>query len=332
LPRPHFGGGLSEPARQLYSANLEDKTVVNVEISGLLLKVAKKIELILKSPNNVGKSLKEIWEIEEAKYVNQQRPIIKPGGLSGLLDTEAEKKFWAQCAPLMHVFLKSWDHQQMAKMCLNSLHLESGNVIGDFASGVGNFMAQAIPFIVTDRKLNNVQLHGVDFTPAMIEEARKNPLFAEYGVKLHLADLCGQLPFEDNFFDGIAMVLGFGYLANPDQALTNMLRVLKPGGLATFITTVPKFNSFALFWRNVWRSSLFKVLKDIPMGWRYVKYMRAINRKLQEGVYRGYWNETLAEAISQAGFTDVIPLGLNSGSGRYFSGVTARKPISTTPA
>ena len=89
---------------------------------------------------------------------------------------------------------------------------------------------------------------GLDFSPSMLDEARKKVTGLEkicwkQGDAMHL-------PFEDNTFD--AVTISFGLRNTPDfkGALTEMKRVLKPGGnLYCLDSFVPEQKAVLPFYR-----------------------------------------------------------------------------------
>jgi SAM-dependent methyltransferase len=69
------------------------------------------------------------------------------------------------------------------------------------------------------------EVTGVDFSHAMIEEARRRGLRQSVVADAHA------LPFESGTFDGAWADRTFQHLADPVAALAEMVRVLKPGGV-----------------------------------------------------------------------------------------------------
>src|SRR4029078_579192 len=90
--------------------------------------------------------------------------------------------------------------------------------IADLATGTGDLA------LALQKKLPHAELTGVDFLPEMLELARRK------GVRrLVLADAM-KLPFDDASFDCVTIAFGLRNLENCSAALTEMWRVLKPGG------------------------------------------------------------------------------------------------------
>ena len=82
-------------------------------------------------------------------------------------------------------------------------------------------------------------LSGCDPADEMIERARA----ANPGASLTVAS-AESLPFEDDHFDVAVMIEVVRYLADPEPALRELARVLRPGGLA-LVTFAPRFTTTA---------------------------------------------------------------------------------------
>jgi tRNA (uracil-5-)-methyltransferase TRM9 len=81
------------------------------------------------------------------------------------------------------------------------------------------------------------ELHGVDFSPNMLEYARKYAAKYKFSVNLVEADV-RNLPYADDVFDRAVAVATYHHLKDKEErlkALQELRRLLKPGGEA-FIT------------------------------------------------------------------------------------------------
>lgn len=72
---------------------------------------------------------------------------------------------------------------------------------------------------------------GLDFSAAMLAEARA----AHPGLSFREGD-AEKLPFPDAAFDSVVSSFGIHHVPRPERALTEALRVLRPGGTIAFTT------------------------------------------------------------------------------------------------
>lgn len=70
---------------------------------------------------------------------------------------------------------------------------------------------------------------GVDLTPAMLSRARRRADRHDVEIELHEGDVMS-LDLPDGHFDAIVMHLILAVVPDPEQALREAARVLKPGG------------------------------------------------------------------------------------------------------
>ena len=79
---------------------------------------------------------------------------------------------------------------------------------------------------------------GLDLTPELLERARYNSETAKVEADWHEGDV-EKLPFEDGKFDVVLSQFGHIFAPRPALAISEMLRVLKPGGTIAFSTWPP---------------------------------------------------------------------------------------------
>lgn len=115
------------------------------------------------------------------------------------------------------------------------------------------------------------------------------------------------LPFEDSRFDVVTITYGFRNVQDTKQALSEMLRVLKPGGrllVAEFST--PTFAPFAKFYKGYIMRALPAVAKAVSSNPEAYVYLAESIREWPE-------QRTLARMIFEAGFDDVKYRNLTGG-------------------
>jgi tRNA (uracil-5-)-methyltransferase TRM9 len=129
------------------------------------------------------------------------------------------------------------------------------------------------------------ELYGVDFSPKMLEFARKYAAKFHLEVNLLLADVTS-LPFAGQSFDWAVAIATYHHVKGRDRqnlALGELKRVLRPGGEA-FITA----------W-NRWQRRFWFKPREITVPWR------SGGRVLERYYYLFSYPE-LEKLVSEAGF------------------------------
>ena len=83
---------------------------------------------------------------------------------------------------------------------------------------------------------------GVDFAPSMIELARVK----QSAVAFQVGD-AEALDFPDHQFDAVLCSFGLWHLAEPDKAIAEAARVLRPGGVYVYTTWLPPEAGWDMF-------------------------------------------------------------------------------------
>lgn len=120
------------------------------------------------------------------------------------------------------------------KKVVKIIHNTNPNSILDIATGTGDLAIH-----LTKTKASKII--GLDISEGMLEVGRKKikKLHLENTVDLNLGD-SENIPFANNSFDAITVAFGVRNFANLEKGLSEMLRVLKPGGiLAVLETSIP---------------------------------------------------------------------------------------------
>jgi demethylmenaquinone methyltransferase/2-methoxy-6-polyprenyl-1,4-benzoquinol methylase len=160
-----------------------------------------------------------------------------------------------------------------------------GDRVLDAACGTGDFA-------LADRRAGAAKVTGLDFSPRMLERARRKAPSLEWIEGDLLA-----MPFEDGTFDAATVGFGVRNVADLEGALVELRRVLRPGGrLAILEITQPRglLKPFFAFWFDRLVPALGRLL---PGGSAYT-YLPA-------SVARFPGAEELAGLMTRAGFAGV---------------------------
>ena len=133
---------------------------------------------------------------------------------------------------------------------------------------------------------------GLDFSPAMLERARRKSTSITWVEGDVLA-----LPFADGSFDAATVGFGVRNVADLDSGLRELRRVLRPGGrLAVLEITNPRGPLRPFF--ALWFDRIVPLLGKVLPGGRAYTYLPASVRRFPGA-------EELAERLNTAGFDDV---------------------------
>ena len=99
----------------------------------------------------------------------------------------------------------------------------------DIATGTGDFALAAL-------KINPQEVVGIDISEGMLAVGKDKMIAKKVDniISMQLAD-SENLPFEDNYFDGLTVGFGVRNFENLEKGLAEMLRVIRPGGKAIIL-------------------------------------------------------------------------------------------------
>jgi ubiquinone/menaquinone biosynthesis C-methylase UbiE len=116
-------------------------------------------------------------------------------------------------------------NENMNMITIKSLYPEPGDKILEIGMANGFFVKDV--FALAD----GIMYTGCDYSELMVDEANKlNKSFVEKGVVKFYHAAADRLPLQDNFFNKIFTVNTIYFWDNPDSILTELNRVLMPGG------------------------------------------------------------------------------------------------------
>jgi len=116
-------------------------------------------------------------------------------------------------------------HKFMAKQLVEKIPA-NGSVL-EIAPGPGYFCIELA-------RLGNYQITGLDISKSFVEIARKNAAKANLEIDFREGN-ASAMPFENKTFDFTFCQAAFKNFSEPVKAITEMYRVLRPGGKAVIV-------------------------------------------------------------------------------------------------
>ena len=163
--------------------------------------------------------------------------------------------------------------------------VQPGDRVLDAACGTGDLA-------IADRKAGAAHVTGLDFSPAMLERARRKSATIEWVEGDMLA-----LPFEDASFDAATVGFGVRNVVDLERGVAELRRVLRPGGrLAILEITQPRGLLRPFF--SLWFDRIVPLLGKVLPGGKAYTYLPASVRRFPGA-------EELAALLERHGFHQV---------------------------
>ena len=191
-----------------------------------------------------------------------------------------------------------------------------GQAVLDVASGTAGVALQ-----IAER--TGAGVVGVDLTEQMLRQGQRNVADAGMSDRIRLtAGRAEQLPFADATFDALTFTYLLRYVLDPQATLSELARVVKPGGqVASLEFLVPP----SRFWRSWWwlyTRTLLPAGGLVTGGREWFEVGRFLGPNIS-GHYRRYPVAWTVEAWRKAGFTDVGVRVMSLGGGLVMWGTRA---------
>jgi len=138
---------------------------------------------------------------------------------------EGQKQAWSTFAPT-----ELYTCQPAARLVAYA-QIQAGQRVLDVGCGTG--------VVALAAARTGARVSGLDLTPGLLARARENASIAGVAIDWHEGD-AEALPFEDASFDVVVSQFGHIFAPRPEVAVSQMLRVLRPGGTLAFSTWPPE--------------------------------------------------------------------------------------------
>ena len=178
----------------------------------------------------------------------------------------------------------------------------------DIATGTADFALAAL-------KLNPDHITGVDISQGMLEKGKekieKKGLTDKITLKYGDSE---KLPFDDDSFDAITVAFGVRNYENLESGLLDMLRVLKPSGVAVILEfSKPKSFPAKQFF-NLYNNKLLPLIgKTVSKDPRAYTYLPESIKAFPEG-------DDFLEIMKKVGYNDLLMSKLSGGIASIYIG------------
>jgi demethylmenaquinone methyltransferase/2-methoxy-6-polyprenyl-1,4-benzoquinol methylase len=237
--------------------------------------------------------------------------VIKPNQSSDTGKKEQVEQMFDSIAPkydFLNHFLSMGIDKGWRKKAIASIATIQPKVILDVATGTADLAIAAI-------KLNPEKIIGIDISQQMLNMGidKVKQMNKQHLISLTKGD-SEQLPFEDNKFDAITVAFGVRNFENLHKGLSEMQRVLKPGGIIAIL----EFSKPRHFpYKQVYNFYFSNIL---PFLGRWMSKSANAYAYLPESVKHFPDGKDFIEKMEAAGFKKVIQQPLTFGTCSLYNG------------
>jgi demethylmenaquinone methyltransferase / 2-methoxy-6-polyprenyl-1,4-benzoquinol methylase len=201
---------------------------------------------------------------------------------------------------LMNSAMTAGLHHQWRERAVDRVNVGPGSDALDVCCGTGDLALALRRRIGPDGRVV-----GCDFSEPMLDLARQKSGEEGLAVEFGWADAL-ELPYGDKSFDAVTVGFGARNLADLEKGLSEMARVLRPGGrLAILEITRPQREPLSTFY-SLWFDRMVPVLGAVAGDQDAYSYLPESVRSFPEP-------EALAAMIDGAGFNEIRWLLLAGG-------------------
>ncbi len=201
----------------------------------------------------------------------------------------------APCYDFLNALLSLGRDRYWRKCAIDTLAPQPGGRFLDLATGTCDLAIE-----IASRKAKGIRVVGGDFSLPMLRLG-KEKLDAKNlhsNICLH-ASCAEQIPFADEAFHGIVTAFGIRNFSDPELALNEMRRVLKPGGRIVVLEFSPP--PYPVF-RNIFA---FYFQRLLPWIGAWVSGHKNAYSYLPQSVGEFPYGERFAKILESAGFKNI---------------------------
>ena len=223
---------------------------------------------------------------------------------------EGVRKLFDNIAPdydkLNHILSLNIDKGWRKKAVRNLVDTQEPLKVLDVACGTADFTIE-----IAQKVAKGSEVIGVDISEGMMAVGREKIKKAGVSAELIVAD-CEDLPYADNTFDRIAVGFGVRNFEHLELGLSQMCRVLTPGGKLVILELSVPSNAFIR-----WCYKLY-FLKILPAIGGMISGNRGAYEYLPASVLRFPGPEKFIPMLKSAGFAQVDHTSLTLGICRMY--------------
>jgi len=184
-------------------------------------------------------------------------------------------------------------------------------ILLDLATGTGDQL------ISLDKSKQIAEGVGVDMSTGMLEVGQKKLVDAGLDHRLELREGdATDIPYEEHRFDVVTISFGIRNVVHVDKALSEMHRVLKPGGRALILEFSLPPNP-VIAWLH-----LFYLRHILPLVGGMVSGDTAAYRYLNTTIESFPYGEAFCKKMRDAGFSETIEHRLTFGVATIYEGIS----------